>query len=441
MTDHSTDHWHGRHYDADHIKGPVSFLNPTTRVLPVLHQAKHPGGTGETQQQTLPGNSPDPRTTGREGDTQAHTNNATSAYTVWRSRDNRKGRHALHLTPSSAPAAAVKPTTTASALWSGIARMLLRYPIYDISYDVATIFTLGSVVWVINGFFVLLPLTNPSSTFPSESAWGGGVSAVVGATIFEVGSIFLMIEAVNENRVECFGWALERALSVEEPGLLRREEGGCRHHHVEKRALVTSNGKGVAEGEGSDDEKMGPVARKGRTWTWWPSWYEMRTHYLRDIGFLACLAQWIGATVFWISGFTGLPQILDVLTVPATNGIYWLPQVVGGSGFIISSFLFMLETQPKWYIPALNVLGWHIGFWNLIGALGFTLCGALGFASDNAACETALTWATFIGSWAFLIGSVIQWYESLDKYPVIVDKNLSRLRTTENLGEKGEGQV
>lgn len=33
----------------------------------------------------------------------------------------------------------------------------------------------------------------------------------------------------------------------------------------------------------------------------------------------------------------------------------------------------MLETQPKWYIPAPNVLGWHIGFWNMIGAFGFTV--------------------------------------------------------------------
>ena len=29
--------------------------------------------------------------------------------------------------------------------------------------------------------------------------------------------------------------------------------------------------------------------------------------------------------------------------------------------------------------------------------------------------------ATFWGSWAFLIGSAIQWYESLDKYPVEVE--------------------
>lgn len=33
----------------------------------------------------------------------------------------------------------------------------------------------------------------------------------------------------------------------------------------------------------------------------------------------------------------------------------------------------MLETQPKWYRPAPKVLGWHIGLWNLIGAIGFTV--------------------------------------------------------------------
>lgn len=79
-------------------------------------------------------------------------------------------------------------------------------------------------------------------------------------------------------------------------------------------------------------------------------------------------------------------------------------QVVGGTGFIISSWLFMLETQPNWHTPSPKTLGWHIGLWNLIGALGFTLCGALGFASGSSqACETASLWSTFIGSWAFLV--------------------------------------
>jgi len=34
----------------------------------------------------------------------------------------------------------------------------------------------------------------------------------------------------------------------------------------------------------------------------------------------------------------------------------------------------MLESQPNVYTPALHNLGWQIGLWNLIGAIGFTVC-------------------------------------------------------------------
>ena len=277
----------------------------------------------------------------------------------------------------------------------------------------------GSVVWVINGFFVWLPLQLPSSAFPGESSLGGGVTAFLGATIFELGSVLLMLEAVNENRAECFGWALQEAIASAVEGgeevlestahsrvlaLLRPEHQDCRHSHHSKRTfLQQSSGLTVREGDDTGGEDDSPPRGRERKWSWMPSAYELRTHYLRDIGFLACLAQMIGATIFWIAGFTGLPPILDALSVPAENGIFWLPQVVGGTGFIVSSFLFMLETQPKWYIPAPKLLGWHIGFWNLIGAIGFTLCGALGFAIEVDGVEYASTLATFIGSWAFLV--------------------------------------
>lgn len=105
-----------------------------------------------------------------------------------------------------------------------------------------------------------------------------------------------------------------------------------------------------------------------RTWTWWPTWHELTTHYIKEVGFLACSAQIFGATVFWISGFTAIPGIYNRLTTTAAQqGAYWAPQVIGGSGFIVSGTLFMLETQRKWYLPAPKVLGWHIGIWNLIG--------------------------------------------------------------------------
>ncbi|KAK7992488.1 hypothetical protein PG988_001282 [Apiospora saccharicola] len=356
---------------------------------------------------------------------------------VWQTRNNRKGRHAVAVHVPSHPVGTglelPEATNAPKQILCGIGRMAMRYPVWDVSYDVAIMFTIGSVIWVVNGFFAWLPLQSPSSAFAGETTLGGGITAFIGATVFELGSVLLMLEAVNENRTDCFGWALEKevsaaaaaaatTLAAEEEGrddrprlLLRPQPSRCVHHHRDKHSFLSSK----LTSQVYDEE------RAKRTWEWWPKRHELTTHYLREIGFLACLSQFLGATVFWISGLTGLPPILAALSTPTTNGIFWLPQVVGGVGFIVSGCLFMLEVQTNWYTPAPRTLGWHIGLWNLVGALGFTACGALGFGSGDEGVEYASTLATFIGSWAFLIGSAIQWYESLDKYPVMLKKTTS----------------
>ncbi|KAI8629728.1 hypothetical protein F5Y19DRAFT_431648 [Xylariaceae sp. FL1651] len=390
----------------DHHAGPVAFLNPTSRYIqasssgpPATTDAK-PAGGGGNDNEDYPGEN-----------TAAVAAADPGVYHLWRSRDNRKGRHAVVISPQSAAKQGVShpgATNTVRESLRGIWKMLVRYPVWDVSYDVAVLFTLGSMVWVINGFFVWLPTQYPSTEFRGEVDTGGGVTAFIGATIFEIGSVLLMFEAVNENQTDCFGWALEEAF--ESHGLLLRPDPkGCAHHHPVRQTLLAT-------------KRPSETGKRSRRWEWWPTWSELKTHYFKEIGFLACFSQLIGATIFWIAGFTGLPPIYDGLTTPAANGVYWLPQVVGGTGFIISSWLFMLETQPKWYIPAPKTLGWHIAFWNLVGAFGFTICGALGFASANEAASYASLLATFIGSLAFLIGSIIQWFESLDKYPVSVDQ-------------------
>ena len=79
-----------------------------------------------------------------------------------------------------------------------------------------------------------------------------------------------------------------------------------------------------------------PGDGNARSWKWFPTWSELKSHYLREIGFLASLFQFGGATIFWISGFTALPGINDKLSQGLLDGIYWTPQIVGGTGFIIS---------------------------------------------------------------------------------------------------------
>jgi hypothetical protein len=46
------------------------------------------------------------------------------------------------------------------------------------------------------------------------------------------------------------------------------------------------------------------------------------------------------------------------------------------------------------------------------------LCGSLGPAFGNTGAQYQSALANFWGGWAFLVGSTLQWYESLDKNPV-----------------------
>jgi len=144
-------------------------------------------------------------------------------------------------------------------------------------------------------------------------------------------------------------------------------------------------------------------------------WFTTDPKYWHELGFLAAFFQLVGATIFWISGFTALPAIQKTLerSQGLIDGAFWTPQVVGGCGFIISAIFIMLEDQKTWWKPRLFSLGWQVGAWNFIGAIGFTLCGALGYSTNSGAVYQS-SLATFWGSWAFLIASVLQWYESVN---------------------------
>ena len=221
-----------------HTTGPFAFLNPTrarftqTAILP--HKRL---GLNDDDPAIPPAHD--------KGHQSEDEELASEIEFKWRSRDNRKGRHALIVQPSSRETSRYltpKPTSTLQATAKGVSRMFTQYPYWDVSYLVAVIFTLGSVVWVINAFFAYLPLAQPQTEFGTEILYGGGITAFIGATIFEIGSVLLMLEAVNENRTGCFGWALEKLLEGDgDTGAKVRvcpDGERCSHHHKNKRNLV-----------------------------------------------------------------------------------------------------------------------------------------------------------------------------------------------------------
>jgi len=386
--------------------GPFSFLNPTIAHLE-LKLGDHAPEQWSSENEV----------------TNEKTESTPNVRLLWRSRDNRKGRHPLLIRKEEVGKNTTpRPTSHWSEVLKTIGRMFTHYPVWDISWLIAYIFTWGSIIWVINGFFAFLPYVRPSADFGGESLYGGGITAFIGACIFfEIGSILLMFEAVNENRTGCFGWAVEKLIEEEsgrERLQLRPTLEQCTHHHPNKKNFV---GKSPAFNE-SATHAQGELKDNGKTWQWFPTRSALKTHYFHELGFLASFSQFLGATIFSIAGITALPGIINNMSQPLTDGIFWVPQIVGGSGFIVSGTLYMLETQKNWYTPAFDVLGWHIAFWNLIGGIGFTLCGALGPAAGNHGAQYQANLSTFWGSWTFLIGSLLQLYESLQKHPVEVEK-------------------
>jgi hypothetical protein len=114
--------------------GPFGFLNPTRYYL--AHRPTHALNSPESEVDDEP------------------KVPADAVQFRWSSRNNRKGRHELDYTPAKDPQHAkyLAPESTSSPheIMKVIIRMFTYYPIWDISWLIAYIFSIGSVVWVIN---------------------------------------------------------------------------------------------------------------------------------------------------------------------------------------------------------------------------------------------------------------------------------------------------
>ncbi len=62
------------------------------------------------------------------------------------------------------------------------------------------LFTVGSAVWVVNGFLVFLPSLNVISLNIAAGGW----TAFVGGSLFEVGSYLMVLEALNRKHEVLF---------------------------------------------------------------------------------------------------------------------------------------------------------------------------------------------------------------------------------------------
>jgi len=147
----------GEKLTLERAEGPFGFLNPTRAHF--LYPT-----ASRTDNNITPPESTD--SDHELADRPESFEPAKNVRFLWRSRDNRKGRHAL-LVQRPAPGEeahflAPRRTSHPREVLNNIIRTFTYFPIWDISWLVAFIFTWGSVVWVLNVRIDSLYLSAPT---------------------------------------------------------------------------------------------------------------------------------------------------------------------------------------------------------------------------------------------------------------------------------------
>ncbi|KAJ3045718.1 hypothetical protein HDV00_007844 [Rhizophlyctis rosea] len=311
---------------------------------------------------------------------------------IWRSRRHRKGRPLQHQQSSSFT---TQPSSSVETLELGESDQALsttqqqsqqpRFALhlwkpYNVSWWTAVLFTVGSLSWVVNGAAAFHWTDTQSTTRLSLL----NASGFIGGTLFYFGGWCMYWEALNAERKAHFDITARL---------------------VESNFITSIVDLFLCKSE--------PLKRTEWLWIGWgekgdgDGW--------RSMSFLANFSQFCGTSIFWIATWAAwfLPE--DESTARGLYyGVYWTPQVIGAWFLTVSSIFLTLETQTAWWKPNLMDLGWHIGFWNILGSLGFFLSGVFGipFGPDD---ETGRQWgvnfSTYLGSYFFLLGSVLQYIE------------------------------
>jgi hypothetical protein len=323
------------------------------------------------------------------------------------------------------------PVRRSSSFFERLKRMWTLFPIQDISWIVAFSFMIGSAAFVINGFFLLLPLIDPETNFPTETPYATPASSVLGTLIFLVGGYAGFLEGLNLKGKEMtitdgldikaaeiteIRTKLDGETSSEETDPESDVDPAQSERTVQVRPLRASTSKTQTNDTAVQTVSQAPLIGNP-TFIYIPTTYQLLTTYARSLAFHAGWVQFLGTIIFSLATITSLPGVL-----PSTNSspllialLNLLPASLGGLLFIIASLLQILNAQEKWWMPNLTKGDWQYGFWNVIGSLGFTLAGALPVLGSETATYVG-TLADFWGSWAFLIGSLVQLYIVMGYY-------------------------
>jgi hypothetical protein len=282
--------------------------------------------------------------------------------------------------------------------------MLTTFPYWDMAFWSGWSYTWGSILFVIDSAWAWTPLQWPESEFDREAEFGVPLLFFFGALLYQLGATMAYLEAINDGSFG--GPAMKRFLDGKDEEMKRFMDQKLHmffghvipHHHSHDDDKEIEEEKHVDPEAGLQTwdksrklgsfypESKGPASRRGGvdmgpteqgefheylTWRWWPTWHALTTYHIKDMGYVSCVIQLLGATLYAICGVIGLPGILSNFQPWQTLGGYWIPQAAASICFLTAGIMFTLITQEKWYRPLPHRIAWWIGVWATIGSMGF----------------------------------------------------------------------
>jgi hypothetical protein len=244
--------------------------------------------------------------------------------------------------------------------------MFTVFPYRDPIYLVAIIFVLGSVDLVVNAFFDLLPRTIPATKFETEETVAVPTTVLIGSIFFFVAGVFDTFGALNAD-----------AGSVD----------------VDK-----------AEGK----MKYRPALLGSKEFTWWPESAKLRHLTFHNLAFQAGLIVLFGGVVFMFAGIVDFPELIP--ESPFSALVIFGPQVIHGLLFLIANIMLAISAQENWWKPSVADPDWQGAFLNAVGGFGFMMAGVFLFQEGKGSEDVKAAIAAMVGSWAFLVGSLIRLY-------------------------------
>lgn len=242
-------------------------------------------------------------------------------------------------------------------------KMFTIFPYRDPIWLVAVIFTIGSLDLVINAFFDLLPELDEKLQFEGNEKIAIPTTVLIGSIFFFVAGIFDTFGALNADR-----------------GTL--DTNKVTHKVTYRPALL-----------GTPEFK------------WIPSWVKVMDLTMTNVPFQAGLIVLFGGVIFMFAGIVDYPELIPE-NAPFAATIVDGPQVIHGALFLVANGMLAFSEQERWYKPKWWDADWQGAFLNTIGGFGFMMAGLFLFSENKLAAAVA----ALIGSWAFLIGSLIRWY-------------------------------